>query len=445
MMEGDRMDREWIDRQLNNDSHLNPIDLQSHKPNNYMKTDMNTATHTDLTNNLANNLDSSNPDSETYFAMKKVQIFDMNSESRKEFLNEVRLLHSLPSHPNLITYYECYIYQNEFYLILECAQYDIDIFIKKQKTLGYYLTEAQIWHLFIQVTNALNIMHQYRIMHRDIKPANVFLMKNQDQNQQNYRENQMENQMETKNLTSQYTNNLTNNLTNNPTNHFISDHTSYDRSSLSTPSSKSNAYDRSSLSTPTSYEHPSLSRTQSNYDSSLSLSPHIFPDFTVKLGDLGLGRFMSTSTNETFSLVGTPFYLSPELIQNIGYSFKSDIWSLGCLLYEITTLRTPFVNNNGSNTTNNSTNNTNNTNNSNNEKNIYHLSMKIMKGELNPIPSHFSKTLQNLIKLCINPNPDMRPNSEKLLKIAKKAYESMFETGAVVDDIIDQVMSEDTM
>jgi len=42
------------------------------------------------------------------------------------------------------------------------------------------------------------------------------------------------------------------------------------------------------------------------------------------------------------STVGTPFYMSPECIQGSYYDWKSDIWSLGCLLYELATLRSPF-------------------------------------------------------------------------------------------------------
>ena len=53
---------------------------------------------------------------------------------------------------------------------------------------------------------------------------------------------------------------------------------------------------------------------------------------TVKVGDLGLGREMSEHTVEAHSKVGTPLYMSPEVLRGDGYDFRSDIWSVGCLV-----------------------------------------------------------------------------------------------------------------
>jgi len=64
----------------------------------------------------------------------------------------------------------------------------------------------------------------------------------------------------------------------------------------------------------------------------------------VKLGDLGLGRFFSSNTYNAHSVVGTPFYMSPEVIMGSGngYSFKSDMWSLGCILFMLLSGEQPF-------------------------------------------------------------------------------------------------------
>ena len=69
----------------------------------------------------------------------------------------------------------------------------------------------------------------------------------------------------------------------------------------------------------------------------------ITSDGIFKLGDLGLGRIMNTETIKTFSKVGTPLYMAPEVINGSeGYDFKVDNWSLGCVIYELITLRSPF-------------------------------------------------------------------------------------------------------
>lgn len=55
----------------------------------------------------------------------------------------------------------------------------------------------------------------------------------------------------------------------------------------------------------------------------------------VKLGDFGISRMLDNCNEAAMTVVGTPFYMSPELCQNKPYTMKTDIWSLGCLLYEL--------------------------------------------------------------------------------------------------------------
>jgi len=64
---------------------------------------------------------------------------------------------------------------------------------------------------------------------------------------------------------------------------------------------------------------------------------------TVRLGDFGVSRELATDETKASTAVGTPFYLSPELVQRLPYDAKTDMWALGCLLYELATLHHAFA------------------------------------------------------------------------------------------------------
>ena len=64
--------------------------------------------------------------------------------------------------------------------------------------------------------------------------------------------------------------------------------------------------------------------------------------FRVKLADFGLAKKITQSSSNLKAFVGTLNYTSPEVVENKPYTEKADIWSLGCLVYEMITLKAPF-------------------------------------------------------------------------------------------------------
>lgn len=113
---------------------------------------------------------------------------------------------------------------------------------------------------------------------------------------------------------------------------------------------------------------------------------------TVKLGDFGLSRVLQAHDFAS-TYVGTPFYMSPELCSSERYSAKSDIWSLGCIAYELCAQEPPF-----------------------NGRNHPELILNIKNGAMRELPNFYSKELKDLIKRCLRVSQDDRPDVAQLLQ-----------------------------
>ena len=66
-------------------------------------------------------------------------------------------------------------------------------------------------------------------------------------------------------------------------------------------------------------------------------------DNIVKLGDFGISKKLEGTAQLANTSVGTPYYISPEICSSKSYTFSSDIWMLGCTLFELCTLEKPFT------------------------------------------------------------------------------------------------------
>ncbi|KAL9019666.1 MAG: hypothetical protein Q9185_003069 [Variospora sp. 1 TL-2023] len=116
-------------------------------------------------------------------------------------------------------------------------------------------------------------------------------------------------------------------------------------------------------------------------------------DNQVKLGDFGLSKLMQ-SHDFASTYVGTPYYMSPEICAAERYTLYSDIWSLGCVMYELCARRPPF-----------------------DAKTHLQLIQKIKDGRVDPLPAIYSPELQNTIKSCLRTNPLQRPDTAALLSL----------------------------
>ena len=119
-------------------------------------------------------------------------------------------------------------------------------------------------------------------------------------------------------------------------------------------------------------------------------------DNNVKLGDFGLSRVLSNESNFAYSNVGTPYYMSPEQIDENRYNEKSDIWSLGCCLYELASLRPPFE-----------------------ATNHLSLALKIKAGKIERIPLKYSDELNKVIMWMMNVNQNNRPSVDDIVNLTQ--------------------------
>ena len=129
----------------------------------------------------------------------------------------------------------------------------------------------------------------------------------------------------------------------------------------------------------------------------------------IKIGDLNVSKIIGK--NMAITQTGTPYYASPEIWNDSPYDYKCDIWSVGCIIYEMATLRMPFRG-----------------------TSMQVLYTNVMKGEFAPLPSRYSDDLMNIIKLILVKNPQKRPSAEDLLnndiilnKIEKYSFSDKFD------------------
>jgi len=113
----------------------------------------------------------------------------------------------------------------------------------------------------------------------------------------------------------------------------------------------------------------------------------------IKLGDFGIARVLEATKDYAKTMVGTPYYLSPEIIEDLPYAYKTDVWSCGIVLFEMATLQHPF-----------------------NADTLVVLAGNILQDEVPPIDKMYSPELYGLIKRMLRKEARERPSFREVLK-----------------------------
>ena len=115
---------------------------------------------------------------------------------------------------------------------------------------------------------------------------------------------------------------------------------------------------------------------------------------TIKVGDFGIARVLQHTQDCARTAIGTPYYLSPEICLEKPYGYKSDVWSLGCILYELATLRHAF-----------------------DADSMRGLVLKILRGIPPDVPTAFSVEFRRMIPDMLQKEPRCRPSINEILKM----------------------------
>ncbi|KAL8568793.1 hypothetical protein ACOMHN_000076 [Nucella lapillus] len=107
----------------------------------------------------------------------------------------------------------------------------------------------------------------------------------------------------------------------------------------------------------------------------------------LKLGDFGISKMLETKGQMADTVVGTPYYMSPELVKGERYNFKSDVWALGCVLYELLTLTRVFQ-----------------------ASNALKLAFDIVQSEYERIDRQYTQEMHILVSRMLQKEPDDRPS-----------------------------------
>ena len=238
---------------------------------------------------------------------KKVILEGLGEREKQNCISEANLLKHL-QHPNIVSFIESYISEDQLIIVLEycegkprafvksMAVGDLNYHVRRKTQKKEHFSELEVFNWFVQICLAMEYTHARKIIHRDIKLQNIFLTGNN----------------------------------------------------------------------------------------------------TVKVGDFGISRVLGSTVQQASTVIGTPYYMSPEACQSQPYTSKSDMWALGCILYELCTFQKAF-----------------------HADNLLGIVFKIVSDPAPTIPPElpYSPGLKMLVKMLLEKDPKLRPSAAQILQM----------------------------
>ncbi|KAK0569139.1 hypothetical protein OC861_001279 [Tilletia horrida] len=279
------------------------------------------------------------------FARKELNFERMSERDRKQIVAEVNILRTL-GHDNIVKYEERFVDKDRgiLYIVMEyCEGGDLGSVIKRYRRNDTFLQEETVWCYLAQMTRALDACHYRGVPAEPSRPTDDC----------------------------------------SPLAHLIE---------INPPSTSDGT---------AAITAAAAAAAGSPHQSGLAvlhrdLKPeNVFLDAfgNIKLGDFGLSKQVGTAELAR-TYVGTPYYMSPELATGSAYDAKSDIWALGCIVYELCAKRPPF-----------------------DAANQAELTIKIKAGEVPQLPTQYSPELGKIVRAMLSLNPRHRPTTRQLLQI----------------------------
>lgn len=127
----------------------------------------------------------------------------------------------------------------------------------------------------------------------------------------------------------------------------------------------------------------------------------LMPTGIIKLIDFGCAKRLAwaglngTHSDMLKSMHGTPYWMAPEVINESGYGRKSDIWSIGCTVFEMATGKPPLASM---------------------DRMAAMFYIGAHRGLMPPLPEHFSENAVDFVRVCLTRDQHERPSAAQLLK-----------------------------